>query len=185
MPVRGGETIYGTGPHDDDLPGSFPGKIVPREEAAALGERLRRCGQKVVFTNGCFDILHAGHVRYLAAARRLGDCLVVGLNSDASVRRLKGPDRPLNSEADRAEVLAALAAVDFVVIFGEDTGQQMVEDLKPDIYVKGGDYQLEDLPEARAAAAYGGRTVIIPLLPGRSTSRIIARARASGEKWDV
>ena len=161
------------------------GKMVPRKEAAALGDRLRGEGRTVVFTNGCFDILHAGHVRYLAAARRLGGCLVLGLNSDASVRRLKGPSRPVNGEADRAEVLAALAAVDYVIVFGEDTAEPLVRELRPDIYVKGGDYRVEDLPEAAAAAAYGGRTVIIPLVPGRSTTGIIERARTAGGNSSV
>ena len=135
-----------------------------------------RCERKtVVFTNGCFDILHAGHVRYLNAARAAGDVLVLGLNSDASVRRLKGESRPINSEEDRAEVLAGLAAVDYVVIFDEPTAEPLVELLKPDVYVKGGDYTVERLPEARIVASYGGETVLIPEVPGRSSTNMIKK----------
>ena len=152
-------------------------KIVDRETVRAIAQKAEISGRTVVFTNGCFDILHAGHVRYLAAARELGDCLIVGLNSDQSVRRLKGPDRPINSEADRAEVLAGLAAVDFVVIFSDQTAEGLVAEIKPKIYVKGGDYCLEDLPEARIAASYGGKTVLIPEVPGRSSSKIIGRIK--------
>lgn len=130
-----------------------------------------------MFTNGCFDIIHAGHVRYLAAARELGDCLIVGLNSDASVRRLKGPSRPVNSEADRAEVLAALAAVDYVVIFDDATAEGLCREIRPDIYVKGGDYCLARLPEAGIVDSYGGRTVLIPEVPGRSSSKIIDKIK--------
>ena len=133
-----------------------------------------RCEHKtVVFTNGCFDILHAGHVRYLTAARGLGDILIVGLNSDASVRKLKGEGRPVNPAADRAEVLAGLRAVDHVVVFDEDTAEELVRRLQPDIYVKGGDYSLDRLPESTIVAAYGGRTVLVPLVEGRSTTNVI------------
>ena len=119
-------------------------------------------GNTIVFTNGCFDILHAGHVRYLNAAKALGDVLIVGLNNDESVRRLKGEGRPVNPSEDRAEVLAALRAVDHVVVFGEATAEELVRQLKPDIYVKGGDYSLETLPEAQIVGSYGGKTVLIP-----------------------
>ena len=133
-----------------------------------------RCEHKtVVFTNGCFDILHAGHVRYLTAARGLGDILIVGLNSDASVHKLKGPGRPVNPAADRAEVLSALRSVDHVVIFDEDTAEELVRLLQPDVYVKGGDYSLDRLPESTIVAAYGGRTVLVPLVEGRSTTNVI------------
>lgn len=142
--------------------------------AAQLAE-TRAAGRCVVFTNGCFDILHAGHVRYLNEAKKLGDILVVGLNSDESVRRLKGEGRPVNPGADRAEVLAGLRAVDHVVIFGESTAEELVRQLRPDIYVKGGDYSLDRLPEAALVAAYGGRTVLAPMLEGRSTSNVIRR----------
>lgn len=134
-----------------------------------------KSGQKVVFTNGCFDILHAGHVRYLTAAKALGDVLIVGLNSDESVRRLKGEGRPVNSAADRAEILAGLRAVDHVVVFGEATAEDLVRQLKPDIYVKGGDYSIETLPEAAIVSSYGGQTVLVPMVEGRSTTNVIRR----------
>ena len=132
-------------------------------------------GKSVVFTNGCFDILHAGHVRYLTEAGTLGDILIVGLNSDESVRKLKGEGRPVNPAADRAEVLAGLRAVDHVVVFGEDTAEELVRRLQPDIYVKGGDYSLDRLPESAVAASYGGRTVLVPMVEGRSTTNVIRR----------
>ncbi len=150
-------------------------KIVTDEQLCQQIEHLKSQGAVVVFTNGCFDILHAGHVRYLAAARALGDCLIVGLNNDASVRALKGLHRPVNNERDRAEVLAALAAVDYVILFAENTAERLVEKLQPDIYAKGGDYCLEQLPEAKIVTAYGGKTVLIPEVPGRSTSNIIRK----------
>lgn len=155
-------------------------KIVDRQAIRAVAEKVRAAGKTVVFTNGCFDILHAGHVRYLAAARALGDALFVGLNSDRSVQRLKGPNRPINNEGDRAEVMAALGAVDFVVVFDDATAEGLVGEIRPDIYVKGGDYRLEDLPEAKVAAVYGGKTVLIPEVPGRSSSNIIGRIKGTG-----
>ena len=142
---------------------------------------LNQTGQIVVFTNGCFDILHAGHVRYLNAAKALGDVLIVGLNNDESVRRLKGEGRPVNSAADRAEVLAGLRAVDHVIIFGEATAEELVRQLKPDIYVKGGDYSLETLPEAKIVHSYGGKTVLIPMVEGRSTTNVIRRLQNEGK----
>lgn len=129
----------------------------------------------LVFTNGVFDVLHRGHVEYLEAARALGDWLVVGLNGDDSVRRLKGPTRPVNPEEDRAVVLGALAAVDAVVIFHDDTPLRLVEALLPDVIVKGGDYTPETVVGAREVEAAGGRVVIAPLLAGRSTTRTIQR----------
>ena len=138
----------------------------------------------VVFTNGCFDILHAGHVRYLTEAKKLGDVLVVGLNSDESVRKLKGAGRPVNPEEDRAEVLAGLRAVDHVVVFAEDTAEEMVRQLQPDVYVKGGDYSLERLPESAIVASYGGRTVLVPMVEGRSTSNVIRKLQQQDEQSD-
>lgn len=130
-------------------------------------------GEKVVFTNGCFDILHAGHVRYLGAARQMGDRLVVGLNSDASVRRLKGPKRPVAREDDRAEVLSALAAVDAVTLFDDDTPEALIGLLLPDILVKGADWPVEKIAGAKAVIDHGGSVLTVPLLEGRSTSGII------------
>ena len=149
--------------------------LIPNERIAAFAAALREGGARVVFTNGCFDILHAGHVRYLTTARALGDVLILGLNSDASVRRLKGETRPVNSEADRAEVVGALASVDYVVIFGEDTAEELIAKVQPAVYAKGGDYTLETLPEARIVESYGGEVVFIPLVAGKSTTGMIAK----------
>jgi D-beta-D-heptose 7-phosphate kinase/D-beta-D-heptose 1-phosphate adenosyltransferase len=138
----------------------------------------RAAGARVVFTNGCFDLLHPGHVRYLAAARALGDVLVVGLNDDDSVRRLKGPGRPVLRVAERAEVLAGLAAVDYVVAFAEDTPLAVVRALRPDVLVKGADWSAEDIVGRDDVLASGGRVERIPLVAGVSTSEIIRRIRA-------
>jgi rfaE bifunctional protein nucleotidyltransferase chain/domain len=147
-----------------------------RADAAERVARVRAGGGTVVATGGCFDLLHAGHVSVLAAARALGDCLIVLLNSDASVRRLKGADRPLVGQHDRAGVLAALDAVDAVVIFDEDTPMPALSRLRPDVWAKGGDYRVEDLPEAELLERWGGRTVILPFVAGRSTTRLIEEA---------
>ncbi len=157
-------------------------KIVTRNEAKEIAAALKAAGKIVVFTNGCFDILHAGHVRYLAAARALGDRLIVGLNSDWSVKGFKGADRPINPQDDRAEVLAALAAVDHVVIFDDRTAEGLVAELEPDVYVKGGDYRIADLPEAAIVAGYGGRTVLVPEVPGRSSSTIIGKIKETASR---
>ena len=138
---------------------------------------LRAAGGRLVVTNGCFDLLHVGHVRYLQAARRLGDFLAVGINSDASVRALKGPERPLVPEHERAEVLAALACVDAVVIFPEPTAERLVAVLRSDTYVKGDDYTEAALPEARAVRTYGGEVRLLPTVPGASTSALVQRIR--------
>lgn len=129
----------------------------------------------MVLTNGCFDLLHVGHVRYLKEAKGLGDLLIVGVNSDDSVRRLKGEGRPLMSQEERAEILAALEAVDYVVIFEEDTAEKLVSALQPDLYVKGGTYTVQNLPEASAVARYGGEVRILSLTPGLSTSELARR----------
>lgn len=152
---------------------------VTRDNLSAFAAALRAHGQRIVFTNGCFDILHVGHVRYLGAARALGDCLVVGLNSDASVRRLKGPERPVNEEADRAEVLDALRAVDYVTIFDEPTAAELIKIIRPDVYVKGGDYTIATLPEAKIVRDYGGRVEFVDLVPERSTTRVIEKLRGT------
>jgi len=135
--------------------------------------------KRLVFTNGVFDILHAGHVGYLAEARALGDLLIVGLNSDDSVRRLgKGPERPINSECDRVAVIEALRAVDGAVVFDEDTPVELIQILQPEVHVKGGDYAAEDLPETPIVRGYGGEVVILPLLKGRSTTGIVQKMRS-------
>ncbi len=159
------------------------GQMMSLDEMARVCAALQAQGQRVVLTNGCFDLLHRGHVTYLQKARAQGDVLVVGLNSDASVRAFKGPGRPLVPQDDRAAVLAALAGVDYVVIFDEPTAENLVATLKPDVYVKGGDYAPEcdsegrengkPLPEADAVRAYGGAVVILPYLPGYSTTALI------------
>jgi len=148
-----------------------------QDRIAELAASLRAEGKRVVFTNGVFDILHAGHVTYLEKARALGDVLVVGLNTDASVRRLKGPERPINSEDDRACVLAALRSVDHVVLFGDDTPIDVITALLPDVLVKGGDYTRDTIVGADEVEAHGGSVCTIPLVDGRSTTAIINRAR--------
>jgi rfaE bifunctional protein nucleotidyltransferase chain/domain len=155
--------------------------VPPGAKLLSLAELLRIHGRpragSLVFTNGCFDILHRGHVEYLDYARRLGDTLVIGLNTDASVRRLKGAERPINAEIDRATVLAGLAAVDAVVLFDDDTPRELVARLLPDIIVKGGDYRAEEIAGAEEVIAAGGRVVVAPLVPGQSTTRIFHRAQ--------
>jgi rfaE bifunctional protein nucleotidyltransferase chain/domain len=150
-------------------------KIKSCSELAPILRGLRADGQVVVFTNGCFDLLHAGHVRYLAAARREGDILVVGLNSDRSVRHIKGDLRPILPEAERAEVLAGLAAVNYVVLFDEPDPLQLITDLAPEVLVKGGDWPEEAIIGAEVVRNRGGRVVRIPVLEGARTSAIIAR----------
>ena len=147
--------------------------LIERKNAAEVCEGLKRQGKKIVFTNGCFDILHVGHVRYLTAAKTFGDILIVGLNTDESVRRLKGSTRPVNNEKDRAEVLLGLKAVDDVIFFGEQTAENLIAEVKPDVYVKGGDYTLETLPEAKIVQSYGGKVEFIQLVEGKSTTNII------------
>ncbi|WII73174.1 D-glycero-beta-D-manno-heptose 1-phosphate adenylyltransferase [Bdellovibrio sp. 22V] len=138
---------------------------------------LRQQGKKVVFTNGCFDLLHVGHVRYLQEARNLGDILVVGVNSDASVKRLKGPTRPVQIENDRAEILAALNAVDFTVIFTEDTPENLIHKVRPDILVKGGDWKIEQIVGAPFVMSYGGKVMSLQFVDGKSTTKLIEKAQ--------
>jgi len=155
-------------------------RILSRDEARTLVARLQRQGRTVVFTNGVFDILHPGHVRYLTDARALGDALVIGVNADASVRRLsKGPDRPIHPEHERAEVLAALACVDAVVVFAEDTPHDIISALQPDVLVKGADWAADAIVGREVVEARGGRVVRIPLAAGYSTTSILSRLRAS------
>lgn len=157
----------------------------PADKILSRDALLRRYGhprkETLVFTNGCFDVLHRGHVEYLAAARALGAALVVGLNTDASVRRLKGQGRPLNPQDDRAYVLAGLAAVDAVTYFDDDTPRDLIAALLPDVLVKGGDYRAEDVVGGAEVRAAGGRVVIAPLVPGRSTTGLLQRIERGGE----
>jgi D-glycero-beta-D-manno-heptose 1-phosphate adenylyltransferase len=155
--------------------GDFLDKLSPRE---ALAHRVAMLPRPMVFTNGVFDILHRGHVSYLAQARALGACLVIGLNSDASARGLgKGPDRPLNAEADRACVLAALESVDLVTLFDEPTPVELIELVRPDLYVKGGDYDVETLEETRRVRRWGGDARALPFVTGYSTTDLVRRIR--------
>jgi glycerol-3-phosphate cytidylyltransferase len=148
------------------------------EQVLGQIERARQ-GKTLVFTNGVFDVLHAGHVHLLTAAREMGDVLVVGLNSDDSVRRLeKGPERPINTLQDRATVVAALRPVDFVLSFDEDTPIALIERLRPDVHVKGGDYEVELLPETLVVRSYGGRVALVPLLEGRSSTEVLRRLQS-------
>lgn len=159
------------------------GSVVSLEEACLLREQARSEKKRVVFTNGCFDLLHVGHVRYLQEAAEQGDLLIVGLNDDQSTREIKGAGRPCVAQEERAEILAALRCVDYVILFHERTAKRLVQALKPDVYVKGGNYRIEDLPEAPIVERYGGEIVLTPLIPDRSTSRLIDAmvGRRSGE----
>ena len=152
-----------------------PKKLQSRNEALENVRRWQATGKKVVFSNGCFDILHAGHVEYLTAAKALGDVLVIGLNSDDSVRRLKGPNRPVCCENDRAAVLSALQVVDGVTLFHEDTPEELIGILLPDILVKGADWSVEQIAGAKAVLEHGGSVLTLPLLEGRSTTGIIEK----------
>jgi rfaE bifunctional protein nucleotidyltransferase chain/domain len=165
-------------------------KIIDRHELAAELQRRHQAGERSVLTNGCFDLLHLGHIRYLQEARALGDFLIVGLNNDAGVRLLKGPGRPLLAEMERAEILAALACIEYVTIFAEPTAGPLVELLRPSIYVKGGDYanaqgsepDTSRLPEAKVVQAYGGIVRLIPYLPHHSTTELIAAIKRLPER---
>jgi rfaE bifunctional protein nucleotidyltransferase chain/domain len=152
--------------------------VLGLDQAAAFVQTLRAGGKTIVFTNGVFDLLHPGHVRYLAEARRLGDALIVGVNSDRSVRAIKGSGRPITPETERAEILAALASVDAAVIFDEDTPHAIIGRLQPDILVKGADWPADHIVGRGIVEARGGRVVRIPLAPGYSTTTILARIRS-------
>jgi D-beta-D-heptose 7-phosphate kinase/D-beta-D-heptose 1-phosphate adenosyltransferase len=153
-------------------------RVIDAEALRRRWQPRREAGERLVFTNGCFDLLHAGHLALLEAAAGLGEALVVGLNSDDSVRRLKGPGRPLVPQAERAALVAALRPVDFVVLFGEETPQRLIEILLPDVLVKGADYALEAIVGREIVEAHGGEVVRLPLVPGRSTSSLLARLQA-------
>ena len=155
---------------------SFESKVCT---PANLQERIAKLPRPMVFTNGVFDILHRGHASYLDQARELGASLVVGVNSDASVKMLgKGDDRPINTEADRQALLAALASVDVVALFTEQTPVQLIEKIRPDIYVKGGDYEIDTLPETRVVKTWGGKAVAIPFIYERSTTTLLGKIRS-------
>ena len=154
------------------------GKVVILDQLLNIVKDLKMHNKVIVTTNGCFDIIHVGHVRYLKQAKALGDVLIVGLNTDRSVRELKGDKRPINQENDRAEVLASLISVDYVVLFDEDTPVELLGKIKPAIHAKGGDYNLNNLPEAKTMEASGGKVVFIPLVEGKSTTNIIEKANS-------
>ena len=156
---------------------NFREKIIAWDELPEWRKKCRASGKKLVVTNGCFDILHLGHVTYLEHARNFGDALLVGVNGDAAARQLKGAGRPVNSENDRAAVLAALQSVDGVCIFTEETATKFLAAAQPDIYVKGGDYTLETLnrDERRAVESAGGKIVIVPFVPGKSTTSLLEK----------
>jgi len=149
-------------------------KIITREQVSQIVSQLKREGRKVAFTNGCFDLLHIGHLELLENARKLGDILIVGLNSDDSVRRLKGPQRPINTQLDRARILAALEVVDYVVIFNEDTPLELIQTIKPDFLIKGGDYRPDAIVGSEFVESYGGKVIVFPLVRGKSTSDLIS-----------
>jgi rfaE bifunctional protein nucleotidyltransferase chain/domain len=163
-------------------PSNLKNKIISFAQLTAESQRLQSEGKRIVATNGCFDILHVGHVRYLAAAKGQGDVLVVGLNGDKSVRQLKGAGRPVNREQDRAEVLAAVESVDYVVIFPETRATKFLAAARPDVYVKGGDYTAEtlDAAEREVLEKTGSKIEIIPFEPGYSTSELLERIKACG-----
>lgn len=149
--------------------------LVHLELAASISKEAKAQGKKVVFTNGCFDILHLGHITYLQKAKQLGDILIVGVNTDASVRRLKGPTRPVNSQIDRAVVLAALKSVDYTVLFDEDTPLELIKTLQPAVLVKGGDYTIETIVGANEVLSNGGEVLTIDFVEGKSTTSIIKK----------
>lgn len=152
-------------------------KLIEKENLDNIIKKLKSENKKIVFTNGCFDILHAGHVRYLKESKKFGDILIVGLNSDVSVKKIKGESRPINPEMDRAEVLAGLEAVSYIVLFDETSPVKLLEEIEPDIYTKGADYTVETLPEAKTVLSYGGKIEFIKFLEGRSTTKIIDKIK--------
>jgi rfaE bifunctional protein nucleotidyltransferase chain/domain len=154
------------------------GQVMTRAELAQTSADLKKSGKRLVTTNGCFDLLHIGHVRILQAAKQLGDVLIVGINSDASVRKLKGASRPVTPGDQRAEILASLACVDYVTIFDEDTPVEFLKAVKPNIHVKGSDYKPSDLAETPVVESFGGTVKILDLVPGHSTTSILKKINA-------
>lgn len=155
--------------------GRYRSKLVPRKDVAVLCDKLRRKKKTIVFTNGVFDILHMGHVSYLSKARDLGDVLIIGLNTDKSVKKIKGPKRPINKQSDRAGILSALEFVDYVVSFSEETPEKLIKLIKPDVLVKGADYKIKDIVGSEFVTSYGGKVKRIGLLKGRSTTRVVKK----------
>lgn len=151
--------------------------IITRNNVASLTDDIHKSGKTIVFTNGCFDIIHAGHVNYLSRASSYGDILFIGLNSDESVRRLKGPTRPIVPQDDRAAVLDSLKSVDIVALFDEDTPENLIHDVRPDVLIKGGDYKIEDIVGADFVQKNGGKVLTVDFLKGRSTTNIIDRIK--------
>lgn len=151
--------------------------LVQREDLRALIDTIHHAGKTVVTTNGCFDILHVGHVRYLEKTKNFGDYLIVLLNSDKSVKSIKGPSRPVNNEMDRAEILSALRCVDYVVLFDEDSPRNLLDEMKPDVYTKGADYTMETLPEADIMKKNGTRVEFIDFVEGKSTTKTIEKMK--------
>ena len=152
-------------------------KMKSRIEKIKEIEELRIEGKKIIFTNGCFDIMHVGHLRYLKKAKEFGEILIIGLNTDNSIKRIKGDKRPIIPEDERAELLEELRCVDYVIMFDEDTPVDLVAELKPDVYVKGGDYTIDQLPEAKIVHSYNGEVKIVNFIEGRSTTSIIKRIK--------
>lgn len=151
------------------------GQLIKREDLQKTLENLKAQGKTIVTTNGCFDILHVGHVRYLQKTKTFADKMLVCLNSDVSVKKIKGPDRPINNENDRAEILCALECVDYVVMFDEASPEQLLCEIKPDVHTKGADYTIETLPEAKSILANGGRIEFISFVEGKSTTNVIKK----------
>jgi rfaE bifunctional protein nucleotidyltransferase chain/domain len=154
------------------------GRVCSRTEITPALESHRKSGKKIVFTNGCFDLLHVGHIRYLQEARQQGDLLVVGVNADASVRKLKGPTRPVQNENDRAEILAALSSVDFTVLFSEDTPLELIKQVLPDVLVKGGDWKPDQIVGSDVVLKLGGQVKSLQFVDGKSTTKIIEKANS-------
>ena len=159
------------------MPSGYAGKLKTLEELVAIRHDLGRQGKQVVFTNGCFDLLHRGHVRYLGQAKSLGDVLIVAVNNDSSVRTLKGPDRPVMSHAERAELLAALTAVDYVLIFEDVDPEKLIRALEPDLLVKGGDWPVDQVVGRQIVESRGGRVCTLPYVEGASSSQLLQRIR--------
>lgn len=155
----------------------FKEKIKTQEELKNISLKLKSQGKKIVFTNGCFDLIHIGHVRYLMEAKKFGDVLIVGLNSDESVRSIKGNLRPVNPQKERAEMLAAMEMVDFIAVFDEDTPAELISIIKPDTHVKGGDYSPDQIPERKVLESYGGKLEIVNMVEGYSTTRLIEKIK--------